>query len=63
MKKLLKIHLGKFILTYWNSYNFFATYASLDKFDPKKDIIPIEKRKPLDKWIISRFNKLLHELE
>ena len=56
-EQAVKETLGKFILTYWNSYNFFATYASLDKFDPEKEIIPIAKRQHLDKWIISRFNQ------
>ena len=61
-EQAVKDTLGKFILTFWNSYNFFTTYATLDKFDPKKDIIPIEKRGPLDKWIISRFNKTIIEI-
>lgn len=62
-EQAVKETLGKFILTFWNSYNFFATYAALDKFDPKKDNISIEKRLPLDKWILSRFNKTLMEID
>jgi len=62
-EQAVKDTLGKFILTFWNSYNFFATYASLDKFDPDKDTIPIKKRQLLDKWIISRFHQTLNELE
>jgi len=62
-EQAVKETLGKFILTFWNSYNFFATYASLDKFDPEKDIISYEKRQPLDKWIINRFNKTVSEIE
>ena len=58
----VKETLGKFILTFCNSYNFFSTYASLDKFAPKKDMIPYLKRKPLDKWILSRFNKTISEV-
>ncbi len=61
-EQVVKETLGKFILTFWNSFNFFATYASLDKFDPKKDIVPFEKRKPLDKWILSRFNRTILEV-
>jgi len=56
-EQAVKETLGKFILTFWNSYNFFTTYAVLDKFDPKKDMIPTEKRQPLDRWILSKFNK------
>jgi len=62
-EQAVKDTLGKFILTYWNSYNFFATYASLDKFNPGKDIVPIGKRQLLDKWILSRFHQTLNELE
>ncbi len=61
-EQVVKETLGKFILTFWNSFNFFATYASLDKFDPKKDIVAFEKRKPLDKWILSRFNRAILEV-
>ncbi|UCH71676.1 MAG: class I tRNA ligase family protein, partial [Thermoplasmatales archaeon] len=61
-EEAVKETLGKFILTIWNSYNFFATYASLDKFDPNKDNIPVSKRQFLDKWILSRFNKIVSEV-
>ncbi len=62
-EEAVKETLGKFILTFWNSYNFFATYASLDKFNPKKDTVTFDKRQLLDKWIISRFNKTAIEVE
>lgn len=55
--------LGKFILTYWNSYNFFTTYASLDNFDPEKETIPLSKRGLLDQWIISRFHHLVKDVQ
>ncbi|HDM67365.1 MAG TPA: isoleucine--tRNA ligase, partial [Thermoplasmatales archaeon] len=60
-EEAVKETLAKFILTLWNSYNFFATYAALDKFDPKKSI-PIEKRTPLDRWILSRFHRMVKEI-
>ncbi len=62
-EQAVKDTLGKFILTFWNSYNFFTTYASLDSFDLKKDVIAFEKRKPLDKWILSRFNITISEVK
>ncbi|UCF48997.1 MAG: isoleucine--tRNA ligase [Thermoplasmatales archaeon] len=62
-EQAVKETLGKFILTFWNSYNFFTTYASLDKFDPKKDTISYEKRNSLDKWILSRFNKTISHVK
>ena len=61
-EEAVKDTLGKFILTFWNSYNFFTTYASLDKFDPEKDMISISNRGLLDKWILSRFNRLVVEI-
>lgn len=62
-EQAIKETLGKFILTFWNSYNFFTTYAALDKFDPKKELIPFEKRPFLDKWILSRFDKTVLEVK
>jgi isoleucyl-tRNA synthetase len=61
-EEAVKDTLGKFILTLWNSYNFFTTYAVLDKFDPKTEIISQTKRQPLDAWILSRFNQMLSEI-
>ncbi len=58
-EKAVKETLGKFILTLWNSYNFFTTYAALDKFDIDSDKISIDKREPIDKWILSKHNKLI----
>ena len=62
-ERAVKETLGKFILTFWNSYNFFTTYASLDEFDPEKDKIDFEKRTLLDKWILSKFNKTSSEVK
>jgi isoleucyl-tRNA synthetase len=62
-EQAVKETLARFILTFWNSYNFFATYAALDDFDIKRDLVRYERRKPIDKWIISRFNKLVSEVK
>jgi isoleucyl-tRNA synthetase len=61
-EEAVKDTLGKFLLTFWNSYIFFTTYAVLDKFDPKKKHVSFEKRELLDQWIWSRFNKLLRDI-
>ncbi len=48
------------LLTMWNVLSFFFTYAEIDHFLPKKDCaIPISKRPPLDRWIISRLQGLI----
>jgi len=62
-EEAVKDTLGKFILTFWNSYNFFATYAVLDSFDPIKDRVPHSKRGLLDQWIWSRFHRLAKDVQ
>ncbi len=54
----------RFILPLWNSYAFFATYASLDRFDPHaaENQIPLAERTVLDRWIISRLHQLVAEV-
>lgn len=61
-EEAVKETLGKFILTLWNSYNFFTTYASLDNFNPKIDMVDSSKRGLLDTWILSRFHGLLSDI-
>jgi isoleucyl-tRNA synthetase len=43
------------LLTLWNTFSFFSTYASLNDFDPGDSAIPgASDRGPLDRWILSR---------
>ena len=43
------------LLTLWNTFSFFSTYASLNDFDPADAAIPAAAdRGPLDRWILSR---------
>ena len=43
------------LLTLWNTFSFFTTYASLNEFDPADSAIPAPAdRGPLDRWILSR---------
>ena len=43
------------LLTWWNVFSFFMTYASLNGFDPADARIPAEQeRSELDRWILSR---------
>ena len=48
----------KFLNTLWNSYFFFVTYANIDEFNPGKNGIPVEQRNVIDRWLISRLNRL-----
>ena len=53
----------KFFGTLYNSYSFFALYANVDGFNFSEDSIPYEKRPEIDRWIISKLNSLLFEVD
>jgi isoleucyl-tRNA synthetase len=46
------------LLTLWNVYSFFVTYASLDNFDPTTAAVPVQERPTLDRWILARLQEL-----
>jgi isoleucyl-tRNA synthetase len=43
-----------FMLTLWNVYSFFVTYAELDGFDPEAAAPPVASRPALDRWCLAR---------
>ncbi|MFQ6617899.1 MAG: DUF5915 domain-containing protein, partial [Fidelibacterota bacterium] len=47
------------ILTLWNTFSFFSTYASIDRFNPAENHIPVEERSTLDRWLLARLNLLV----
>ncbi|HZY56594.1 MAG TPA: class I tRNA ligase family protein, partial [Rubrobacteraceae bacterium] len=44
----------KYLLTLWNTYSFFVTYARIDGFDPKEDYVDPRERSLMDRWALSR---------
>ncbi len=51
------------LLTLWNTFSFFSTYASLNGFDPADSAIPpTTERSPLDRWILSRLASTVAEV-
>jgi isoleucyl-tRNA synthetase len=50
------------LLTLWNTYSFFVTYAVLDQFDPTRAQVPTWERSPLDRWILSELNALIRDV-
>ena len=46
------------LLTLWNTYSFFVTYARLDNFDPAR---PLDESNmtQLDRWLLARLNQLI----
>ncbi|MCD4819897.1 MAG: isoleucine--tRNA ligase [Candidatus Cloacimonetes bacterium] len=51
--------INKFIGTLKNVYSFYITYANIDNFDAKTYTISNKKDSEIDKWIISKLNNLI----
>jgi len=47
----------KHLLTLWNTYSFFVTYARIDGFDPKRDYVAPDDHSLMDRWALSLLNK------
>ncbi|MBI2958081.1 MAG: isoleucine--tRNA ligase [Chloroflexi bacterium] len=54
--------LRKFLLTLWNTYSFFVTYANIDRFSPRATPAP-RITSELDRWILSALNQLILEVD
>ena len=54
---------SRFFGTLVNVYSFFTLYANIDVLDPGTLDIPVEERPEIDRWIISRLNTLLKQIE
>ena len=53
---------SKYISTFKNSYSFFQMYANADGVDPREYDIPVKNREDIDKWLISKLNKLVRDV-
>ena len=53
---------NKFFGTLKNVYNFFTLYANTDDVDPAAMEIPPADRPELDRWILSRYNRLVRDV-
>ena len=58
MNGLKEVH-SKFFNPLKNTYSFFALYANTDNIDIKACNVPYEEREEIDKWLLSKYNKLL----
>ena len=54
---------SKFFSTLKNTYTFFSMYANIDNIDPKEYEIKYEDLEEIDKWLISKYNKLVKKVE
>ncbi len=62
-EEVVREALGKFLLTLWNVYSFYETYASLDSFTYHEHDIPPAERSILDRWVLSRLNTVTGEAQ
>lgn len=54
----------KFFGTLYNTYAFFSLYANIDGFElDEQNTIPVKDRKEIDRWIISKLNSLVKEVD
>ena len=53
----------KFMGTLWNTYAFFALYASIDTFDPLKTKADPSTLTLMDKWILSKLQTLIKTVD
>ena len=61
--KLVQEGQRKFMGTLWNTYAFFVLYANIDAFDASKHTLDYEKLAVMDKWILSRLNSAVKEVD
>lgn len=55
----LKEVYSKFFNPLKNTYSFFQMYANTDGIDTSLCEVPYEKREEIDRWLLSKYNKLL----
>ena len=53
---------SKFFNPFKNTYSFFETYANIDKIDISKCKVSYAKREEIDKWLLSKYNKLVKDV-
>ncbi len=53
----------QFMLTLWNTYAFFVTYANIDKFNPLEHELPVAQRSALDRWALAELHSAVAEVD
>ncbi len=53
----------KFLSTLWNTYAFYVLYANIDEFDPTKYTLDYDKLPVMDRWVLSRLNTTVKEVD
>jgi isoleucyl-tRNA synthetase len=54
---LIEEFLRRYLITLWNTYSFFVTYAALDGYDPASVAAPPPAERPeLDRWVLAELH-------
>lgn len=53
----------KFMGTFYNTYAFYVLYANIDSFDPTKYELEYDQLNLMDKWLLSKLNTLVKEVD
>ena len=53
----------RFMGTLWNTYAFFVLYTNIDNFDATKYTLEYDKLPVMDKWLLSKLNSLIKEVD
>jgi isoleucyl-tRNA synthetase len=48
--------LRRHLMTLWNTYSFWVTYAALESFDPTEHDIPVGERSEMDRWVLAELD-------
>ncbi len=51
----------KKLLTLWNMYSFYVTYADIDGYDPAKQKVDVKTLSQLDKWALAKVHAFIKE--
>ena len=62
-QRLVNEVVRRFMLTLWNVYSFFTTYAEIDGYNPSEQKGPAEPTSELDRWILSEMNLLIAQVD
>jgi isoleucyl-tRNA synthetase len=57
---LVEEGLRRFLLTLWNTYSFFVSYANIDQVDPRD--APAGTTPEIDRWLLSELNVLIEKV-
>ena len=61
--RLVNETLRRVLMTLWNVYSFFTSYAAIDKFEPGQKPDGWKPENELDRWILSELNNLVSQVD